>query len=250
MYVVITGASSGIGKELAFIYAREGYDLVLIARRMAILEDIKAAIRNDFPNLKVIVFPADLGEIKNCDELFDVISALDIAIFINNAGFGQIGLYNEMDLSREMEMIDLNIRTILYLTRKYIQMFSEGIIVNISSLAAFLPTPRMASYAATKSFVYSFSQATNYELKKSKSKIRVLTVAPGPVETEFAKVANSNHKMKGMSANKCAKKIYSGIKKRKKLIIPGFSMKLIYFVLRFVPTSVVLNMSYKIQNRK
>ena len=248
MYAVITGASSGIGKELAYRLSEKGYDLVLVARRLDRLNKIKKDLASKGNDIKL--FNLDLHNLDNCSKLMEGISSLNVELFINNAGYGQVGETSSIETSNELAMIDLNIKTLHFLTKKYLEIFSTGIIVNISSMAAFLPTPLMASYAATKAYVYSFSQAINYELKKAKKDIRVLTVAPGPVKTEFAEVANANPKMKGITVEKCVKAIIKGIEKKKKLIIPGTTLKITRLLLRFLPLKLVLHFSYKIQNRK
>lgn len=248
MYSLITGASSGIGKEVSYQLADIGYDLILVARRTDHLNIIK----NDLVSkgAKVHIFSYDLSLKENCSKLIDDIKEFDVKLFLNCAGFGFVGYSDNKSTSIELSMIYLNIVSLLFLTKEFIKHFNGGIIVNVSSMAAFLPTPLMAVYAATKAYVYNFSVALNYELKKKGSSWKLLTVVPGPVKTEFAEVAHMKQKMKGISASKCAKIIVRGIEKRKELIIPGFSMKLIKFFLRFIPKRFILAVSYKIQNRK
>jgi short-subunit dehydrogenase len=247
MYALITGASSGIGMELAYILANNNYNLILVARREQLLYDLKSDL--ELTGVEIIVKAFDLGDIKNCFQLFEEVKELKIDLLINNAGFGNIGHFNETNLATELEIVDLNIKAVQILTKLFITFYEDCTIVNISSLAAYLPTPYHASYSASKAYVSSLSRAINYELKKQGKNGRVLTVAPGPVMTNFNRVANASVS-RGMDSKKCASIIYRGIKKRKELIIPGFSMKLLYFLNRFIPTKLVMKFAYKIQTRK
>jgi len=247
MYVVITGASSGIGKELASLYANNGDNLILVARN----EERLSILAEEFKkfNVEVLVKPYDLSSIDNCRKLIEEIKGLDIKLLINNAGYGNLGFFQESDLDLEMNMLALNINAVHVLTKLYLQNFDKGDIVNISSMAAFLPTPTFATYAASKSYVYYLSRAINYELKMKNSQIRVITVNPGPVKTNFNERAKANIN-RGMEVKKCALIIYKGINKRKAFIIPGFTMKLAYFMTKFIPVGLLLKASYKIQQKK
>lgn len=247
MYALITGASSGIGKELAILLAKKGYDLVLVARRKDRLVELKQKLEKNDIVVQIETF--DLSVLENCNILFDKVKTLDIKLFINNAGYGKLGMFYETDLATELNMIDLNIKSLHILTKLYTQHFSEGLIVNVGSIAGFLPTPKMATYAATKAYVNSFSRAINYEMKRNNKNIRVLNVTPGPVVTEFSDVANAKHN-RGMDVKKCALEIVKGIEKKKALIVPGASMKFLRFLIRFVPTSLLLKSAYKIQDIK
>ena len=247
MYALITGASSGIGKELAILLAEKGYDLILVARRKDRLMELKDKLEKK--DVKVLVETFDLSILENCDGLFEKIKELDVKLFINNAGYGKLGMFYEADLQAELNMIDLNIKSLHILTKLYIKHFNEGLIVNVGSIAGFLPTPKMATYAATKAYVNSFSRAVNYELMRNNKQIRVLNVTPGPVVTEFSDVANAKHN-RGMDAKKCALEIVRGIEKKKALIVPGASMKFLRFLIRFVPTRLLLKSAYRIQDSK
>ncbi|XMB71549.1 SDR family NAD(P)-dependent oxidoreductase [Mycoplasmatota bacterium WC30] len=247
MYAVVTGASSGLGRELAFLLAEEGYNLVLIARREDRLKEIKKALSKY--EIDVKLEELDLSVQDNCFELFNRIKKLNVDLLINNAGFGYLGLFSETDLDKELNMIDLNIKAVQILTKLYIKNFDKGNVVNIGSSAGFLPMPRHSTYSASKAYVNRFSRAINYELKRQEKNVRVLVVTPGPVKTEFNEVANASIN-RGMTANKCAKIIIKGIKKRKALIIPGLSIKLLYFFVRFFPNKMLSNLGFRIQNNK
>lgn len=249
MYAVITGASSGIGKEIAYELAKRKIDLVIVARRAENLHQIKQDIEAKY-QVSVVPKAFDLSDLNQCKELHEETKKYNPEIMINNAGFGRVGFFDSIPVEQELAMIDLNIKSLHLLTKLYVNSMEKGIILNVSSMAAFLPTPFMASYAATKAYVIQFSEAINYELIKQKRDLRVSTLCPGPVETEFSQVAESKMAVKGMSANKCARIAVKGIFKKKRIIIPGLMMKMARFFVRFIPTKIILNFSYKIQTRK
>lgn len=247
MYALITGASSGLGRDFAYLLAKENYNLILIARRENLLQDIRAELL-DF-NIDIKIIRADLTIKNDIDMAFNEVKDLDVKLFINNAGFGNIGYLKDTNLEIDLKIIDLNIKATHILTKLYIDHFNEGLVVNISSLAAYLPTPIHATYSATKSYVSYFSRAVNYELKKQGKHVRILTVAPGPIKTDFNKVAKAS-KNRGMDSKKCAQLIYNGIKRKKELIIPGFTMKLVYIFSWLIPTKILMKLSHKIQSNK
>jgi len=247
MYALITGASQGLGKALSKILASNNYNLILVSRNLDLLSRVKLEL-NDF-NVNIDIFCMDLSKPKNCYELFNKIKNYKIDLLINNAGFGNVGYFKDTSLEVELNMINLNIITVQILTKLYLQNNESGLVLNIGSLAGILPTPIHATYSATKSYINSFSRAINYELKKNRKNVRVLTAAPGPVKTNFNKTANSTSN-KGMDPDKCARIIYRGISKKKEFIVPGFKMKLVYLFSRFIPTKLLMRLSHKIQSRK
>ncbi|MBN2504511.1 MAG: SDR family oxidoreductase [Bacilli bacterium] len=248
-YALITGASSGIGKEIALLLAKKKMNLILVARRMNILETMKTELEMQY-GIEVVVKNYDLGNIDNCVKLHNETSEFEPAIVINNAGFGQVGFFDKIPLDKEREMLRLNIESLHAMTKLYLSTMKEGVILNVASMAGFLPTPLMSAYAASKAYVLNFSRALNYELKKQKRNVRVLTLAPGPVDTEFAEVANATNSLKSLSAEKCARIAVKGIEKKKELIIPGFLMRLTHVVVKIVPTRWVLYFAYKLQKSK
>lgn len=248
MLAVITGASSGIGKEIAYRLAKQNYDLILIARRLDRLESIKDEL-SQYP-ISIELLDYDISDLSKCKSLIELLIIKNPDIFINNAGFGVYGDSLSVNTEKELEMINLNIISLHYLTKELIKIMDKGTIINISSMAAFLPTPLLASYAATKAYVYSYSQAINYELKKKQKPINIMTVCPGPVKTEFNQVANADPKMKGITVEKCVDSIIKGLNKKKALVIPSFKMKVLRFIMRFVPTSLILKVSHKVQSKK
>ncbi|PKL01172.1 MAG: ketoacyl reductase [Tenericutes bacterium HGW-Tenericutes-1] len=249
MYSLITGASSGIGRAMALELAKRGSDLILVARRETELKELKDIITTQY-KVAVVIKVLDISIVDNCKQLHLEVQPLNPFIVINNAGFGRVGLFSEIDLDTELLMIDTNIVAVQVLTKLFVKSMSDGIILNVSSVAGMLPTPLMATYAATKSYVLNFSRAINHELKSSKSKLRVLSLNPGPVITEFGKVAQTKQKMQGMSAERCAKIAVKGLLKRKSVIVPGFSMKMMRLLVKFIPMGIVMPLAYKIQNKK
>jgi len=246
MKTLITGASSGIGKELAIQLAKKGHDLILIARRLERLNQIKES----YPNQNITVIQTDLNDNQQLESLFKTLSNEKIDHWYNNAGYGQYGYSSLIDTDKEIDMIQLNVISLHKLTKFAIEHMDQGKIINISSLASFIPTPKLASYAATKAYVTSYSEALNYELKTQKIPIKVLTVTPGPVQTEFGKVAGTDQKMKAMPVKKCVNIILKGVSKNKAVIVPGFQMKLLRFLVRFLPKKLILKASLNIQNKK
>lgn len=246
--VLITGASFGIGYELAKIFAKEKYNLILVARNLEKLNQIKDELQN--PDIQIFTIQKDLSYPNSPKELFDEINkkGLEIDILINNAGFGLLGSFVELDLQTQLDMIQLNITSLVHLTYLVLpQMIAKnsGKIMNVASTAAFQPGPNMAVYYATKAFVLSFSEALYAELK-SKG-ITVTALCPGPTRTEFqkrARMENINLERSKlipyMSAEKVAQIGYDGLMKGKRVVIPGLLNKTGTKLVKIFPKSFVL----------
>jgi short-subunit dehydrogenase len=245
--VLITGASAGIGRELAFEFASHGFDLILVARRIERLEQLSNDVREKFP-VQVKVIGQDLGLTDSADKLFETVSlaGLSPGILINNAGFGLRGLFEDTEIITEEQMIVLNILTLTKLTKLFgRQMASNngGTIINIASTAAFQPVPYFGVYAATKAYVMSFSRAVDFEWKKKN--VRVLTICPGPTETEFGSVAGVDVKTTAISGSvpdgkDLARFIYASLHSGKSLAIHGFMNRIQVFLQRFVPGNIIV----------
>ncbi|MDD3122211.1 MAG: SDR family oxidoreductase [Candidatus Izemoplasmatales bacterium] len=250
MYALITGASSGIGKEIAFGLAEKKMNLILVARRIDRLNVLKQELTSKY-GIEVVVKGLDLSKQENCHLLHQETLDLKPEIVINNAGFGKVGFFDQIPLKTELSMLELNIMSLHILTKLFVSTMEKGVILNVGSMAAFLPTPLLATYAASKAYVVSFSQAVNYELKKQNRNLSVLTLCPGPVATEFGQVAEAQDMgLPGISAKVCANVAIKGVLKKKPKIIPSFQMKFLHFIIRFFPTQFILKMSYKLQNKK
>ena len=246
MKALITGASSGIGRDMARYLSKLGYDLVIVARNTEALETLKKEL-----NTNVEVISLDLSIKENCYKLHE--QAKDIDILINNAGFGLYGLFTETDLDKELSMIDTNITALHILTKLYLKDMVEkdkGYILNVASIAGFMPGPLMATYYATKNYVVSLTRAIRKELKKNKSNVKIGLLCPGPVDTNFNNVANVKFKAKGLTSDYVAKYAIDKMLKNKFIIIPGFFIKCTKFFAKFMPSNLIQEFCYYIQKSK
>ncbi len=239
-YAVITGASSGIGREFARILAGEGFSLILIARRLDLLCELKEELTPMIaPDGICITYKMDVSDFKACDEFMNYIQDQKIGVFINNAGFGDCSYFPDGDLDKEMSMIDVNVKAVHYLTKLMVRKMLEqkgGYILNVASSAGLLPAgPYMATYYATKSYVTSMTLAIARELKEHGSKVYVGCLCPGPVDTEFNGVANVEFSLPGIDARDCATYAVKQMKRRTTVIIPTLRMKLAVLMGRISP---------------
>lgn len=249
MKILITGASSGIGLEMAKYLAQKKHELILVARSKEKLEQLQQQLAT-----KTTIIATDLSIEQKVKELYIVTRKDDIDVLINNAGFGICDNYDNIPLSKELEMIDTNIKAIQILTKSYLRDMlkkDSGYILNVSSIAGLQPGgPLMSSYYASKSYIYSLTNGINCELKKRKSKVHIACLCPGPVSTNFNEVAGVKFSLKSLSAKYVAKYAIDELLNRKSIIIPGFKMKLMAILEKILPTSLILNISYKIQRKK
>ena len=248
MKILITGASSGIGLEMAKYLAQDKHELILVSRNKEKLEKIQEKLPT-----KVTIIVADLANEQKVKELYAFVKKLDIDVLINNAGFGLFGYLSDTDINKEMEMIDTNIRAVHILTKliiKDMEKKNSGYILNVASSAAFQPGPLMSTYYATKSYVYQLTEALYYEEKVKKKDIGISVLCPGPVDTNFNKVAGVKFGIKPLDSKYVAKYAIDKMFKKKMLIIPGTKMKLAKFFSRFVSDKKLLKMTYKIQKKK
>jgi len=248
MKALITGASSGIGRDMARVLSSKGYDLILVARDKKQLEKLKEEL-----NTNIEVVSMDLSNVDNCKELYEQVKDKNIDILVNNAGFGTIGSFRKTSMDKELNMIDLNIKAVHILTKLFLDDFikrDSGYILNVSSASAFQPGPLMATYYSTKCYVYHLTLAIYEELRRMKSNVKISCLCPGPVNTNFNKVANCEFKLKALSSEYVAKYAIDKMFKNKLLIIPGLNIKLAYLFGRFVPNKLKLKITYNIQYRK
>lgn len=250
MKAMITGASRGIGRDIAINLAKLNYDLILVGRNREALEEVKALINN---KVRVKIVVVDLSNLQKVKELYVLTRNDDIDILVNNAGFGVFGEFSSIDLNTELNMLDVNIRAVDMLTKFYLKDMikkDKGIILNVASSAAFMAGPMLSSYYATKSYVYRLSLAINEELRRRKSKVTISVLCPGPVDTNFNNRAGVSFKIKALSSSYVARYAVEKMLKGKTIIIPGFKMKLVKFGVRFLPDKFVTRINYNIQKKK
>lgn len=248
MKALITGASSGIGLDMAKYLAAKKYELILVARDRKKLEELQEKLPT-----KVTIIVADLSIEQKIKELYVVIKRENIDVLINNAGFGNFGYFTETDINNDLEMINTNIKAVHILTKSILKDMEEknsGYILNVASSAAFQPGPLMSTYYATKSYVYQLTEAINYEEKKKKKNIYVSVLCPGPVNTNFNNVAGVKFGIKPLKSSYVAKYAIDEMFKGKMLIIPGFKMRMTKFFERFLSDKALLRMTYKVQKKK
>ena len=251
---LITGASTGIGKELASIHAEKGGDLVIVARSKNKLEELKAELEKKHA-IEVLVIAKDLGSPNAPKEIFDEIkkAGIEIEYLINNAGFGALGKFHELELDRQVNMINLNITALTVLTRLYLPDFvkkNKGKILNVSSTASFMPGPLQAVYYATKAYVTFLSNALAEELYDSN--ITVTNLMPGATETEFGAVSGMEKTevfKKTVSAKSVAEDGYNAMLKGRLDIISGVSgsQKMMMSMVPLMPKKMLLKQVRQMQ---
>jgi uncharacterized protein len=242
---LLTGASAGIGTALAYVFARHGHELVLIARREQRLTELAEAIAAQ-GHKRPMTLPVDLAQPDAVDRIRDVLSMSDAEpeIVVNNAGFGLVGAAAGTDLAEQLNMVDVNVRALTDLSLAFVEPLQRrrGGILNVASVAGFLPGPGMAVYYASKAYVLSFSEALHRELKPRG--VRVTALCPGPVPTEFQARAGVRTEryppIFTRSAEQVAEAGYRGLVAGERLVVPGFGNKLITFLLRVAPRPLVL----------
>ena len=249
MKALITGATSGIGLDMARYLATMKYELILVARNKEKLE----LIQEQLPT-KVTIIVADLSNEQKVKELYVVAKKENIDILINNAGLGDFGYFTDTDLNKDLELINTNIKALHILTKSIIKDMekkdTDTYILNVASAAAFQPGPLMSTYYATKAYVYQLSEALYFEEKKKKTKVHVSVLCPGPVETNFNNVAGVTFSMKPLKSTYVAKYAIDKMFKNKMLIIPGTKVKLAKFFGRFVSDKFLLKQTKKKKKKK
>lgn len=250
MKAMVTGASSGIGKEMAIYLSELGFDLILVAKDKEKLEELQKSLK---AKCKLVVI--DLANEKRIKDLYVLVKNENIDLLVNNAGFGLYGEFDKTELLTELEMIDVNIKAVHILTKMFLKDMlkkDSGYILNVASSAGLLKGgPLLSTYYATKSYVVDFSLALYEELRRKKSRVRISVLCPGPVDTNFNKVAGTSFNLKSRSARDVARYAIKEMFYNKKLIIvPGFKEKLGIFFSRFISTKMLLRITYNIQRKK
>ena len=246
MKALVTGASSGIGRDIARELAKRNMDLIIVSRD----EDKLNEVKNSIQNVNVEVIAKDLSSEKNCIELYEQVKDEKIDILINNAGFGVFGEFTSTPLEKELNMINTNVVAMHILTKLFLQDMkkqNKGHILNVASIAGFMPGPLMAGYYSTKSYVVRLTQALKEELKKENSNVKLSLLCPGPVNTNFNNVANVKFKAKALSSEYVAKITVEKLLKGKFYIVPGIQIKAVKFFSKIIPDSLMAKMAYKVQ---
>lgn len=254
MKALITGASSGLGWEMATILSEKGYDIVAVARRRERLEELKTSLKTDVEVLCLdITRPEDIEKIATHLD--------DVDVFINNAGFGVFGDLCSSDLNQELNMVETNVKALHILTKLVAKKFKEknsGYIMNVASIAAFFPGPLFSAYYASKAYVYRLTLSLYEELRQEKSNVKVSVLCPGPVKTEFEKVAkvsfgNGNEKGRDFiiaDKRKVSEYAVNKMLRGKLIIIPGALMKIAVFFRRILSEKMLCKVLYLLQSKK
>lgn len=246
MKALITGASSGIGKDFAKILSNTYDELVLVARDSNKLEEVKKELE---VNTKIKTVSMDLSDYNNCIKLFN--DNKDIDLLINNAGFGDCGYFEKTDLNKDISMINTNVVALHTLTKLYLNEMiknNNGHILNVASIAAFVPGPLMATYYSTKAYVLKLCQSIKEELKHKNTNVKISVLCPGPVKTNFEKTANVEFQISKADSYKVAN--YAIKHLNRFYITPGIGVKFTRVLSKILPSSLISKFIYKAQKRR
>jgi short-subunit dehydrogenase len=244
-YALVTGASSGIGYELAKLFAKDGKNLVIVARSQDRLEELRTEIDDEYETT-VIVLPKDLSNPNSPQEIFSELQQrhINVDVLVNNAGFGVWGKFSETDLQKELEMIQVNVTSLIHLTKLFLKGMLEnksGWILNVASLCAFTPVPLESVYCGTKANILHFSEALANELKGTSVSVTCLCI--GLAKTGFHKRAKMEDtrvaKRKMMDAATVAQDGLNALKKRKVITVPGLQYKVWPLLARVAPRNLI-----------
>ena len=252
MLALITGASSGFGRDMAVALAERGVSVILTARSVEPMEELKKALESKY-SITAEVLPCDLSVAGNCYELYSALKNRSVDIVINNAGFGVFGAFDDTDLDRELSLIDVNIRAVHILTKLFAADFKKrnnGYILNVASIAAYGIGPLFSSYYASKAYVHKLTLSVAEELRRTAPNVYVGVLCPGPASTNFDNVADVAYSI-GMHtsdfvANYAIKKMFE----KKKVIVPGFGVKFMRFLSKIAPEGLNARVCYRMQRRK
>ena len=248
MKALITGASSGIGRDIAKYLSSKGYESILVARDQKKLKELAKEL-----DTKTYIKSYDLSLSYNCYKLYDEVKDMDIDVLVNGAGFGLFGNTWETDLDKELNMINLNIVSLHILTKLFLKDMikkDKGYIMNIASSAGFLAGPYLNTYYATKNYVTKWTMAIYEELRRVKSNVVISCLCPGPVNTNFNNVAGGSFVINGLESDYVAKYAVDKMFKKKLVIIPGFIVRMGVFFNKFLSNKMSLRVVYNIQKKK
>ena len=248
MKCIVTGASSGIGRYIAIYLGDLGYEVILVSRNKLSLDEVSRKIDNSR------VYVCDLRRDDEVDRFCQFIKKERPYVVVNNAGFGAFGLYDEISLDKEIDMIKVNVVAMHKISKAFLEVSSGSenrYLLNVASSAGLMPGgPMMSAYYASKSYVRSYSLGIYKELKEDSRNMSVSVLCPGPVDTNFNQVAGGHFSVESLSSEYVAKYAVRKMFRKKLLIIPGLKMKLAVFFSRFLPTKLLLFITLKIQHKK
>jgi len=249
-YALVTGATSGIGLEIALNFARDGINLILVARTENKLIEIREKIKSEY-GIEVLILAKDLTREEAPDEIYEEVEKRGIRVdfLINNAGFGSFGRLKDTDYETEKDLVKLNVLSLLQMNKLFVPLMAArhyGYVMNVASLAAFMPGPVMANYYASKAYVLSLSEAMHEELKQDG--IKVTALCPGPVRTNFQERAQlqktDTAKSFLMEAKKVADVGYIGLFRGKAIVVPGTFEKIVPVITKLLPRCFVRKVSF------
>jgi len=246
MKALVTGASSGIGRDIARYLKEKGYTLILVSKTESKLKKISKELDSKY------IF-CDLRNKEEVYSLYEKVKDENIDILVNNAGFGLFGEFYNTDLDRELEMVCVNAVAPHILTKLFLKDFMKrdsGYILNVASSAGFMAGPKLSTYYATKNYILKLTLAIYEELRRKKSRVHISALCPGPVDTNFNNVAGCKFNTKSLKSDYVAKYAIDKMFKNKTIIIPGLYMKVSMFFQKFIPTKLLLKLTYKIQDKK
>ena len=248
MKALVTGASSGIGREIARELVVRGWDVILVARRTDRLMELKQELGKH-----AMCVRCDVSHVEECKKLHEVMQSQNIDMLVNCAGFGLCGEFAETDLERELQMIDTNVVAVHVLTKLFLKDFLQkdrGYILNVASIAGFFSGPLMATYYATKNYVVSLTGGVAEEIRRRKSRVKISALCPGPVDTEFNRVAEVNFSSAPIDSRTAARQALDGVMKGKLYVVPSAKIKALRFLKRLLPDRVITHFCYQFQKKK
>lgn len=249
MKALITGASSGIGRDMARILSEMGYDLILAARTESAMEELKKELKTS-----ARIIPVDLSTEEACFSLYEQTKDENIDILINNAGFGIFGSFCKTDVRTELNLIDVNVKALHILTKLFLKDFvarDSGYIMNVSSLAGIMPGgPLFAAYYASKAYVKSLTLGIYEELRRKKSKVSVSAFCPGPIATNFNNRAGVHFTMSNVTSKYAAEYALKKMFKKKLVIVPTAGIRFVVFIKRFFSEKLIMKVTYNIQKSR
>lgn len=248
-YALVTGGAIGLGRAFSDLLADRGFDLILTSRSLEHLAIAQKEIQSKY-RVKVQIFVGDLAKFEFREKLIEFVKPYDIDILINNAGFGHNDLFEDAPLDKEFQMIDVNIKALQHLMKHFYGYFKskqQGRIINVSSLAGFVPGAYASTYYATKAYVTSLTRAVAFEAKQSKTNVQIQALCPGPLKTQFFETAGTQIKFYKKDPKMAARAVLDA---KRVIVVPGFKEKIAHFMLKLLPTGFSVRFAGFGQKRK